>query len=313
MTRPYDVLTIGDMCVDLVVEMGDVLPRFGQVEQWVPGYRLEMGGSNCLFACQVARLGLRVAVLGRVGDDDLGRLVLRRLVECGVDTRYVSVDGRLTTGLGVALCRPDGDRAILTCAGSLTAVQPEDVTDEFLAGGRHLHYGSYYLLTPLRPVVPDILRRARALGLTVSLDTNWDPDETWREGLAEALAQVNLFLPNEGEALAITGAMDVGAALDTLGRQVPTVAIKQGMVGALVRQHGRTHAVPVEPVAQPVDTIGAGDSFDAGFLAGWLHGLPPDVCAALGNRCGRATTLAAGGLQGQIGRDRVPELDGTTG
>ena len=119
-TRRYDVIVFGDTCVDLIVTGTDVVPRFGHVEKWVDDYMLEMGGSCCLFACQAAKLGLRVGLLGRVGDDGFGRLVLQRLQESGVDTKHVIVDPSLKTGLGIALCKPD-DRAILTYEESLSA------------------------------------------------------------------------------------------------------------------------------------------------------------------------------------------------
>lgn len=295
------------MCVDLVVDIGDVTPRFGQVEQWIPDYFLEMGGSTCIFACQAAKLGLRVGILGRVGDDVYGNLVLQRLQESGVDIRYVAVRPDLKTGLGIALCCADGDRAILTYGGSLNAVHPADVTDAFLSSGRHFHYGSYYLLTHLLPAAPAILQRAKALGLTTSLDTNWDPSECWNGRLRAALQYVDLFFPNEQEALAVTGASDVEAALRVLMEWVPIVVIKMGARGALVGRKGEHWEVPVEPVAHVVDTIGAGDSFDAGFLAGWLRGLPLPQCAALGNACGRASTGARGGLQGQLTAADVSE------
>jgi sugar/nucleoside kinase (ribokinase family) len=296
----FDIITIGDMCVDQLVELGDTTPRFGQVEQWIPDYFLEMGGSACIFACQAAKLALRVGILGRVGADAYGELVLRRLRESGVDTRWVQVDARLKTGIGVTLCRADGDRAILTYGGSLNAVYPADLTDEFLASARHFHYCSYYLQTNLLPEIPAILRRARGLGLTISLDTNWDPQETWDGGLAESLAQADLFLPNEQEARAITGQPTVEHALDSLLRRVPTVAVKLGERGALVGRGAERLLAPVERVEKPLDTVGAGDSFDAGFVVGWLRGLPLAECAALGNACGRATTLYHGGLQGQL-------------
>ncbi len=304
----FDVITIADACVDLIVDIGEIMPQFGQVEQWVCDYFLEMGGSTCIFACQAAKLGLHVGILGRVGDDAYGRLVLQRLQESGVDTRYMQVDPGLKTGLGLALCRSDGDRAILTYGGSLNAVYPEDVTDEFLQSGQHLHYGSYYLQTHLLPEAPAILRRAKELGLTVSLDTNWDPSEGWDEGLEAALQHVDLFFPNEQEALAITKASSAHQALTALLEKVATVAIKRGAQGALVGRRGERLVVPVELASQIVDTIGAGDSFDAGFLAGWLRGLPLWECARLANACGRATTQARGGLLGQLTLASLPEL-----
>jgi sugar/nucleoside kinase (ribokinase family) len=304
----YDIITIGDMCVDLLVDLGDALPRFGQAEQWVSGYCLEMGGSACIFACQAAKLGLRVAVLGRVGADAFGELALRRLRECGVDTRFIAVEARLQTGLGVALCRQAGDRAILTCGDSLNAVWPADVTDDFLQSGRHLHYASYYLQTNLLPAAAAICSRAKALGLTVSLDANWDPTGSWDGGLRAALAHADLFFPNEQEALAISAAADLDAALDALVALGPVVVAKRGAAGAVVAAgHERLNAA-VEPVAQPVDTVGAGDSFAAGFVAGWLRGLALAECAAIGNACGRAATLARGGLAGQLDGTAFPAL-----
>ena len=141
--RNYDIITVGDMCVDLVVDLGQTEPQFGQAEQWVPDYTVEMGGSACIFACQAAKLGLRVAVVGRVGDDAFGQLAVRGLAESGVDTGHIMVDPGLKTGLGLALCRAAGDRAILTYAGSINAMYPADLTDDLLARARHLHYCSY--------------------------------------------------------------------------------------------------------------------------------------------------------------------------
>ena len=308
--RPYDVITIADTCVDLLVDLGDVLPRFGQTEQWVPDYFLEMGGSACIFACQAAKLGLHTGIIGRVGDDAFGQLVRRRLEEAGVDTAGLVVEANLRTGLGVALCRADGDRAILTYGGSLNAVYPEDLSDAVLSQARHLHYCSYYLQTNLQPAVPDILARARRLGLSVSLDTNWDPDGRWDGGLQSVLPLCDLFLPNEQEARAIARQADLEAALAVLLRRVGVVAIKRGAEGSLVGRGAERVAAPVAPVECVVDTVGAGDSYDAGFLAGWLRGLSLEQCARIGNACGRASTQARGGYLGQPWARDISELAG---
>lgn len=305
----FDVITIGDMCVDLIVYLGQTAIRFGQVEQWVPDYFLEMGGSTCIFACQAAKLGLRAGILGRVGDDAYGHLILRRLQDCGVDTRFVAIDRRLKTGLGLALNREDGDRAILTYGGSLNAIYPQDVSDGFLASARHLHYGSYYLQTNLLAHVPDIFKRARGLGLTISLDTNWDPAEAWDGGLLRALAYTDVLLVNENEALAMTRSASIVEAAGELLKYVRVVAIKRGPQGAYVADRDRAVAVPVAPAERVVDTVGAGDSFDAGFIAGWLRGLPMERCATIGNACGRATLAAPGGLLGQLTRREIAQWE----
>ncbi len=296
--KPFDLITFGDMCVDLVVTGTDVSPQFGQVEKLVSDYTLEMGGSCCLFACQAARLGLRTAILGRVGADDFGRLIVRRLNECGVDTTRVTVDPALKTGLGIALC-PPGDRAILTYMGTINAVRPEEVSDELLSTARHLHHGSYYLHTRLRPAIAGIFRRARALGLTTSLDPNWDPQETWNGGLLEALRWTDIFLPNDQEALRISRQEGLAQAAQVFRRQgARIVAIKAGEKGAWGYTEAGAWQQPVAPVSGG-DSIGAGDSFDAGFLAGWLRGYPLPACLAIAAFCGRSVAGQIGGLTGQ--------------
>jgi sugar/nucleoside kinase (ribokinase family) len=297
--KPYDVITFGDLCVDLIVSGGDIVPRFGQAEQLVERYELEMGGSCALFACQAAKLGLRVGILGRVGDDEFGRLVMRRLDECGVDTRHVTIDPDLKTGLGLALCR-NGDRAILTYEGSISALGPGDVSEAFLASGNHLHYGSFFLHTGLRPRAPEILKQARVLGLTISLDTNWDPAERWNSTLAEVLSLTDLLMPNEQEALSIAGCDSLETAmvhLHSLG--IPLLAIKRGANGAWAYQGQRRHKCSPPPAKPGGDGVGAGDSFDAGFVAGWLRGLTVEQCLEIGCLCGRAVASQAGGLRGQ--------------
>jgi len=297
--KPFDVLTFGDLCVDLIISGGDVTPQFGQVEKLVGDYTLEMGGSCSIFACQAARLGLRTAILGRVGDDSFGRLVVRRLQECGVDTRYVTVDPQVKTGLGIALCQ-DNDRAILTYMGTINVLQPGDVTGDLLGSARHLHHGSYYLHTGLLPGIPEIFRQAKQLGLSTSLDTNWDPQELWDANLAEVLPYTDILMPNEQEARFISHCSSLEKAVSYFHTQgVSLVTVKLGAEGALVDDGQATLRREVAPVSGG-DSIGAGDSFDAGFLAGWLRGMPLERCLELACACGSSVAAQVGGLAGQI-------------
>lgn len=298
--KKYDIVTFGDLCVDFLMTGADVVPEFGQVEKIVDDYYLEMGGSCSIFACQAAKLGMRVAILGKVGRDQFGELILNRMQESGVDTQFVKVDPSLKTGCGIALCKPDGDRAILTYMGTINVLTEKDVSDEWLAMARHLHHGSYYLHTGLRPGIPGIFRRAKALGLTISLDTNWDPDEEWGKGLDKVIGMVDVFLPNEQEALRIAKTDNLDQAIVKLHRLgAKVVAVKQGAKGALVSDGRVTHHCEVKPVTGG-DSVGAGDSFDAGFLVGWLRGLPIDKALRIGCACGRSVASQVGGVKGQL-------------
>ena len=297
-TKGYDIIVFGDTCVDLILRDKDVAPHFGQVEKTVAGYDLVMGGSCCIFAAQAAKLGLRVAILGVVGADYFGKLIVDTLAEAGVDTRFIKVIDDLQTGVTVHLVQAD-DRAMLTHMGSLNKLTVADVTDEILASARHLHYGSLYLQTGLLPHWVDILARAKQLGLTVSLDTNWDPDERWDHDLDRAYPYIDALLPNEQEALYLSGKNSYGEAINDLRQRVPLLVVKRDIAGAVAWQGDQEFAQSVFEANAGGDGIGAGDSFDAGFLAGWLHGLPLASCLALACDCGRGVAGGVGGVVGQ--------------
>lgn len=291
----YDVVVVGELNADLILS-GDVTPAFGQVERLVDGAILTLGSSSAIFACGAARLGLRVAFVGKVGDDEFGRFVLRALHERGVDTTGVTIDSHIPTGLSVILTRPS-DRAILTFPGSIAALHYDEIDQELIERARHLHLGSYFLLDALRPDVPKLFERAHAKSLSTSLDTNYDPAERW-DGLDELWPHVDLFLPNETELYSITQTSDIANALERMSKRVPIVAVKCGAQGGVV-QHGTQveHAAP--PPVAVVDTTGAGDSFDAGFVYGYLARWDLARTLRLACTCGALSTRAAGGTPAQ--------------
>lgn len=297
--RPYDLAIVGELNADILLT-GDVTPVFGQVEKLVDDLSICAGASTGIFAAGAARMGLRVLLGSRVGDDLLGRFMVDALREAGVDTAHVHVDPTVKTGATVLLSRGD-DRAMLTYLGSIAAVSARDLPQGWTALARHLHVASPFLLTRLRPDLPALMAAAKGAGMTVSLDTNWDPEERWElEGFWEPL---DVLLPNEQELLALSGATALQEGLEIMSRRVGVVAVKRGARGAMgVRRFpdGRLERaeVPAIPV-DVVDTTGAGDSFDAGFLAGWLRGRTLEECLALGVVCGGLTSTRPGGFNGQ--------------
>ncbi len=296
MEKPFDLIVVGELNVDLILT-GDVTPTFGQAEKLVDDATLTLGSSSAIFACGAARLGLRVAFIGKVGHDEFGRFMLAALAERGVDTRGVVVDPAIKTGLSVILSRGN-DRAILTHPGSIAALRYAEIDLALLSQARHLHLGSYFLLDALRPDIPRLFDAAHAAGLTVSLDTNYDPTETWNDRLADTLAHTDIFLPNETELQAIAGLPDVAPALAKLAEQVPLIAVKLGPAGAIARRGAESITAAPSPVTV-VDTTGAGDSFDAGFVYGYLSGWDLSQSLRLGCVCGALSTRAAGGTTAQ--------------
>ncbi|HEY3338169.1 MAG TPA: carbohydrate kinase family protein [Propionicimonas sp.] len=299
------VLVAGDANLDLVLA-GDVVPRFGQAEQLLESAQLVLGSSAGICASGLARLGTDVALVARVGRDLFGDQTVRLLRDNGVDTAHV-LRADAPTGLSVILSGV-GDRAILTLTGAMAALTPGDVLQAMartLAMSEpvgHLHIASFFLLPVLAGGLPELLAEARAAGFTTSLDTNWDPAETWA-GVEACLPHLDLLLPNAAEAVAIARSLggestDVQAAARFLAARGPIVAVKDGAAGGFaVAGDGVFHAPGL--ALEVVDTTGAGDSFDAGFLSAWLAGDDLATAVRWGTAAGSLSTRGFGGTGGQ--------------
>jgi sugar/nucleoside kinase (ribokinase family) len=292
----FDVLVAGEINPDLILS-GDVEPSFGQVEKLVDSAELTIGSSSAIFACGAARLGLKVALIGKCGDDVFGRFMLAEMKKRNVEIENVIIVPGGSTGLSVILNR-DTDRAILTHLGLIPALKTEDIPDGLLRQSQEA----------LQPGLPGLFERARSFGLTTSLDTNYDPSDKW-QGFDDLLSQTNLFLPNEAEACSLARAETAELAVDRLSEKVETLAVKLGAEGALgVDRHRKARAASI-PV-DVVDTVGAGDSFDAGFIYGYLQGWSIEKTLRTATICGALSTRAAGGTTAQAELSEVLPLLG---
>jgi sugar/nucleoside kinase (ribokinase family) len=297
-----DLLVIGDANPDVLVSGAPETPPAGQAETLVDSGTLALGGSAAIVAHGAARLGLSTALIAMVGKDPAGDFVLDTLTGAGVDVSGCTRHESLPTALTVCLNRPDGDRAILTAPGCLPEFGPEHVPE---IAAKHVHSASYFLQPRLAAGLPDVFAKARAAGASTSLDTNDDPAGAWR--LAPGLlAACDLLFPNEAEAVALAAVLgapdrDLSGALATLAAAGPTPVVKRGRLGAVART-GETLTSAVGPEVTPVDTVGAGDAFDAGFLAAWIPEGDLAQALAWGCACGALSTRAAGGTGGQAAR-----------
>jgi sugar/nucleoside kinase (ribokinase family) len=299
-----DLVVLGDCNPDVVISGADVRPEFGQAEKLVGSMALMIGGSAAITAVAAARLGLSVALVAAVGDDAAGELMRSLLAAEGVETSAVLVRPGLATGMTTVLSS-GADRAILTALGAMTAVCAADVTRELLGRARHLHVSSYFLLEEsIGAGLGELFAAARRCGVTTSLDTNYDPAGRWGDRrLRAALDEVGLFLPNEAEALGISGESPVERAGEVLAGDGRSVVIKLGGRGALVCPGGSAPASVVRvPPVEPVDTTGAGDCFNAGLIAGLLDGLDLPHAVAVGCAVGAASTAGPGGTGAVVDR-----------
>lgn len=291
----FDVTIAGELNLDLILYgLPEQLPA--ERELLADRMMLTLGSSSAIVAHNLAALGSRVGFQSRIGDDPLGQIALDRLKQIGVDVSLVrSVPGATTTGLTVIL-HHEAWRNILTYAGTIAETSWQDFDLDYLADARHFHLSSYYLQRALRPQVAKLFQYLKSKGLTISLDTNDDPDDRWDGGLRDVLRHVDVFLPNEREACKAAGVEDLEAAIHKLSKLVPMVVVKLGRKGALAqRGKERFVAPPKEVVA--VDTVGAGDSFDAGFLHEYVRGADLPTCLATANLAGALSTTRSGGTE----------------
>jgi sugar/nucleoside kinase (ribokinase family) len=302
--KTLDISIAGEINLDLILYG---LPEVMPVERELLGtdFQVTLGSSSAILAHNLAVLGTHVGFVTLMGEDPLGKIALERLGESGTDLSRVRVtkDG---TPTGVTLVLPHGTRRhILTYPGTMAALRLGDLDLDYLKSAKHFHLSSLFLLHALEPDVPALFEELKEAGLTISLDTNDDPIGQWSGVLPELLEYVDLLLlPNEGEACRMTRKDTLDEALAELAQRVPCIAVKCGSRGSVVRVAGETFTVAGVPV-KALDTIGAGDSFNAGFLFGWLKGWPPDQCAYAGNITGALSTLRVGGTEAFRDRDLV--------
>lgn len=290
-----DISIAGEINLDLILYG---LPASMPVERELlaSDFQLTLGSSSAILAHNLATLGTKTGFITRLGSDSLGAIAIERLAASGVDvSRVIRAEGASATGVTILL-HHGGSRHILTYLGTMAEMTRADLDFDYLASARHFHLSSLFLQRGLHPDLPQLFRDLKRSGLTLSLDTNDDPADRWDGVLDELLDLVDILLPNEAEACRIAHRDTLEEALAVLSRHVPMIVVKRGARGALVQRGGER--ILVDPVTvEPVDSIGAGDSFNAGFLSAWLRGADPQAAAMAGNIAGALSTLRPGGTE----------------
>ncbi|MBN9385840.1 MAG: sugar kinase [Chitinophagaceae bacterium] len=293
MQKKFDVLVVGELNVDLIFNQLTSLPQVGK-ERLAGEMCLTLGSSAAIFASNLSVLGARVTFVAKTGRDVFGDFCVERLQLKGVDTSMLMRHGKLTTGATVVLNFGE-DRAMVTHQGAMSYLGPDDITEEMLSAARHLHFSSYFLQPAFKGRLGDLFRRAKEAGLTTSLDVQWDPAEEWDLDLPGVLPFVDIFLPNESELLCLTGKASVESALGFIGRAGNFILVKQGREGSTLWHKDKLcRGVPFINHSV-VDAIGAGDSFNAGYIFKFLQAVPPEECQRFANLIAAISTTAAGG------------------
>jgi sugar/nucleoside kinase (ribokinase family) len=291
----FDIAIAGEINLDILLDgIAEIMPA--ERELLATSCRITLGSSAAILAHNCAALGMRVGFQSLVSDDIFGATALDYLRQAGVDLSQLCMSSS-DAGSGLTVVVKHGRvRHILSYLGTTAELRGKHLDLDYLSSAKHFHLSSLFLLKGLKPDLPELFRGLKKNGLTLSLDTNDDPEDRWDGGLDSLLPLVDVLLPNERELLSMTRRESVEDALTALCGKVKLVVVKRGAKGAIVQQGKDRHEIPAATVTA-LDTVGAGDSFNAGFLRGYVQGLAPVECARMGNITGAISTLKPGGIE----------------
>ena len=291
--KKFDVIVVGELNVDLILNSIESFPEMGK-EKIADEMNLMLGSSSAIFASNLSALGAKVAFIGKIGNDYFGDLVIEELTRKNVDVGMIIRDGNCKTGATIILNYSE-DRAMITHPGAMNELTLNDITREKLSFAKHLHFSSYYLQNGMKNNVKDLFKLAKENGLTTSFDMQWDPKEEWDMNYKNILPQVDVFFPNEQELLNLTNKKDIVMGLDELSKHSNNIVVKMNNKGSMSWSNNNFHSIKAFLNENVVDAIGAGDSFNAGFIFKYIQGKDIKECQEFGNLMGAVNTTAPGG------------------
>ena len=305
MEKKYDLLVVGELNVDLILNNIKSFPEIG-TEIIADKMTLSLGSSSAIFASNISVLGTKTAFAGMLGNDNFGELVLSSLKEKNVSLEYIVVNKQQKTGASIALNYGE-DRAMITFPGAMKYFSLKDIPNEAFASARHMHLSSIFLQDTLKNEVISLFQKAKQAGMTTSLDLQWDPENKWDLDFETLLPLVDVFLPNKSELFAISKMTSVERGLKFLTGLCKMAVVKMGAEGSALFKDGKITYFKAFNNSNVKDAIGAGDSFNAGFLHSFLKGLNPNECMEIGNLMGAINTTERGGTGAFTSYESVKE------
>lgn len=291
--KEFDVLVVGELNIDLILNNIEGYPQMSK-EILARNFTLTTGSSSAIFASNISVLDVDVAFCGIVGNDLFGDMIVQQLNRKNVDTRYIFHKEGYGTGATTVL-NYGGDRMMVTYPGPMEELKASDISEDLLRRAGHLHISSIFLQKGLKESLLELLHSAKQNGLTISLDPQWDPAEQWELDLDALLPLIDVFLPNKKELLLLTNEDSLDAAVQKLSKYPGVIVVKDGEHGAVWSHQGVISREEAYLNTDVVDAIGAGDSFDAGFISQFIQGKSIQECVQYGNLIGAVSTTAAGG------------------
>ncbi|OJV38036.1 MAG: carbohydrate kinase family protein [Bacteroidales bacterium 36-12] len=291
--KKFDVLALGELNADLILNKIDGEPEVGK-EKFAQNMILTLGSSTAIFAANIASLGVKTAFVGMIGKDSFGDLVKTSLQSKGVDTSLLIETDKAATGATIVL-NYNEDRAMVTYQGTMDMMSFDDIDKDIFKNTKHVHISSIFLQSGIKRDLIEILEYAKECGVTTSLDTQWDPIEKWDFDYAKILPLISVFIPNETELLFLTVSKTLEEAIEKIKPHINTCVIKRSNKGSMLVEKDKINNMPAFLNTEVVDAIGAGDSFNAGYISQFVKGRSSVECQRVGNLSGAINTTAAGG------------------
>lgn len=304
--KQFDILALGELNVDLLLNNIAGFPEVGK-EIFARDMTLTLGSSTAIFAANAASLGARVAFLGMIGKDSFGDLVRSSLEQRNVDTSMLIEVEDAATGL-TAILNYDNDRANVTYPGAMSLMGVKDINPEAIAKAKHVHISSIFMQDTLHEEIFEIVKLVKSCGATLSMDLQFDPKETWEFDYEKILPLVDIFMPNEQELQCFTGTDSVEAGIAKIKPYINVAVIKMGTKGSLLVTKDSEKLLPSMLNSNVVDAIGAGDSYNAGFITAYVQGKDLEYCQYFGNLTGAINTTAAGGTGAFTSKKAIEEV-----
>lgn len=306
MEKKFDVIVVGELNIDLILNQIEGFPKIGK-EILADQMTLTLGSSSAICASNLSSLGLKVAFIGKLGNDNFGQFILNDLKSKGVDTSLIIVEDNLKTGATIALSY-DEDRAMVTHQGAMSHMRIDDIDQVELKLAKHLHFSSYFFQPKFKNSLDTLFKMAKDVGLTTSLDVQWDPSEEWDLDLQKVLPFVDLFIPNEIEIQKLTKQSNLDLAIQSIQDISNYTIVKCGNRGSVLCYEDKK--IEKEPFLNNnvIDTIGAGDSFNAGYITKFIKGRSPEECQEFGNLMGAISTTKSGGTGAFENIEKVMEI-----
>lgn len=305
--KQFDIIALGELNVDLILNQIEGQPEIGK-EKFAKQMTLTLGSSTAIFAANAAALGAKVAFCGMIGNDSFGDLVETSLQKKGVNTGFLIRQDKYATGATICMSY-DEDRANLTYQGAMDYMTLGDISPYVFTETKHIHISSIFMQSGVKRDLMKILTLCKENGVTTSLDTQWDPVEQWDLDYKTVLPMLTVFMPNKTELKFLTHSATLEEAIEKIRPYVNAAVIKCGSRGSLLMRKGMPDRMQAALLNKHVvDCIGAGDSFNSGFITRLAAGDPLDVCQQYGNMTGAVNTTAAGGTTAFTSREDVEKI-----